>query len=250
MFPFQQNLDEFLAQISSNLPYQEDFGTDFQYLIYGQESLHGICNQTISVDEIQKHKILASSNASDHSGNIIRDDEKKMARKEIERRRRKQLSSLDDSLRNLLPRELIKGKRSISDRLNEAEKYIKHLNSDIQELSAKRDKLKKLFNSSTFEQGTEISGHNLLDCVKVRPILGGVEIVVIGGCGEEGIPLSRVLEALLEEGFDAVGYFSTQKDERRYTNIQCQATDRNCIDSDGLQRKLNDVISLSSYVDF
>ncbi|KAJ6386532.1 hypothetical protein OIU78_016450 [Salix suchowensis] len=112
MFPFQQNLDELLAQISSNLPYQEDFGTDFQYLIYGQESVHGICNQTISVDEIQKHKILASSNASDHSGNIIRDDEKKMARKEIERRRRKQISTLHASLGNLLPRELIKGKRS------------------------------------------------------------------------------------------------------------------------------------------
>lgn len=111
MFPFQQNLDEFLAQISSNLPYQEDFGKDFQYLIYGQDSLHGICNQTISVDEIQNHKILASSNASDHSGNIIRDDEKKMARKEIERRRRKQVSSLNDSLRNLLPRELIKVKK-------------------------------------------------------------------------------------------------------------------------------------------
>jgi hypothetical protein len=52
--------------------------------------------------------------------------------------------------------------------------------------------------------------------------LGGVEIVVSGGCGEEGFLLSRVLEALLEEGFDAVSYVSTQKDERHYTTIQCQ----------------------------
>ncbi|KAF9671945.1 hypothetical protein SADUNF_Sadunf12G0103100 [Salix dunnii] len=250
MFPFQQNSDEFWAQMSSNPPYQEDIGKDFQYLIYGQDSLRGICNQTISVDEIQKHKILASSNASDHSGKIIREDEKKMARKEIERRRREQVSTLHASLRNLLPRELIKGKRSNSDHLNEAEKYIRHLNSNIQELSAKRDKLNKLFNSSTFEQGTEISDHNLMDCVKVRPYLGGAEIVVSGGCREEGILLSRVLEALLEEGFDAVSCVSTQKNERRYTTIQCQATNRNCIDSVGLQRKLNDVISLSRYVNF
>jgi hypothetical protein len=106
--------------------------------------------------------------------------------------------------------------------MNEAAKYIKHLSSNIRELSAKRDKFKKLSNSSTFEQGTEISGHNLLDFVKVRPYLGGVEIVVSGGCGEEGFLRSRVLEALLEEGFDAVSYVSTQKDERHYTTIQCQ----------------------------
>lgn len=109
MFPFQQNSDEFWPQIFSN-PYQEDIGKDFQDLIYGQDSLHGISNQTISVDEIQKHKILATSKANDHSGKIIR-DEKKIARKEIERQRRQHISTLHASLRNLLPLESIKVKK-------------------------------------------------------------------------------------------------------------------------------------------
>ena len=106
MFPFQQSGDEIWSQISSN-PYQEDTDKDFQDLIYGQDSLHGISNQTISVDEIQKHKILATSNANDDSGNI-RCDEKKVARKEIERKRRQQMSTLHASLRNLLPLDSIK----------------------------------------------------------------------------------------------------------------------------------------------
>lgn len=126
-------------------------------------------------------------------------------------------------------------------------KCIKHLKSNIQDLSVKRDKLKNLSSSSTFEHGTEISDHNLLDSVTVRHYLDGLEIVLTRGPGEEGILLSRVLEAVLEEGFDVVGCTSTQKGQRHYTTIQCQASNLNCIDADRLKGKLIDVISLSRY---
>ncbi|KAG6746413.1 hypothetical protein POTOM_050953 [Populus tomentosa] len=244
MFPFQQSGDEFWSQISSN-PYQEDIDQD-QHLILGQDSLHGISNLTYSsVEEFpQAHTVLATSNADDDSGNI-RCDEKKVARKEIERQRRQQMSTLHASLRNLLPLDSIKGKLSISDHMSVAVKYIKHLKSNIQDLSVKRDKLKNLSSSSTFEQGTEISDHNLLDSVTVRHYLDGLEIVLTRGPGEEGILLSRVLEAVLEEGFDVVGCTSTHKGQRHYTTIQCQASNLNCIDADRMKRKLIDVISLS-----
>ncbi|CAK7337144.1 unnamed protein product [Dovyalis caffra] len=224
MFPFQQSSDELWSQISSN-PYQEDIDQD-QDLILDQDSLHGTSNLTTSSVEVQQtHEILAATNANNRSGNIVC-DEKKVTRKEIERQRRQQISTLHASLRNLLPLESIQGKRSMSDHMNEAVKYIEHLKGNIQGLSVKRDKLKNLSNSSAFEQGTEIADHNLLDSVTVRQYLGVVEIVVSRGSGEEGILLSRVLEAVLEEGFDV-------------------ASNLNCIDADGLQRKLNDVISVS-----
>ena len=116
----------------------------------------------------------------------------------------------------------MQGKRSISDHMNEAAKYIKHLKSNILELSVKRDRLKNLPSSSTSQQGTEISDHNSLDSVTVRHNLDGVEIVLTRGSGEEGILLSRVLKAVLEEGFDVVRCTSTRRGQRHFTTIHCQ----------------------------
>jgi hypothetical protein len=63
------------------------------------------------VEEVpQAHTILATSNANDDSGNI-RCDEKKVARKEIERQRRQQMSTLHASPQSLLPLESIKFKK-------------------------------------------------------------------------------------------------------------------------------------------
>lgn len=120
--------------------------------------------------------------------------------------------------------DLLQGKRSMSDHMNEAAKYIEQLKSNIQELSIKRDKLKTLSNSSTsLEQGTDQNSDNSLpDFVTVRPYLGGVEIVVSRRSEEDGFLLSRVLRALVEEGFDVVCCISTKNDERHYNTIQCQ----------------------------
>ncbi|KAJ6374803.1 hypothetical protein OIU78_030317 [Salix suchowensis] len=246
MFPFQQSGDEFWPHVSFH-PYQEDIDQD-QHLILGQDSLHGISNLTSSsVEEVlQGHTAVATSNANDGNGNLGC-EEKKVDRKEIERQRRQQMSTLHASLRNLLPLDSIKGKRSISDHMNEAVKYIKHLKSNIHELSVKRDRLKNLPSSSTSDQGTEISDHNLLDSVTVRHYLDGVEIVLTRDSGEEGIRLSRVLESVLEEGFDVVRCTSTRKGQRHFTTIHCQASNLNYIDADGLQRKLIDVISLPRF---
>ncbi|XP_057995995.1 transcription factor bHLH120-like isoform X3 [Hevea brasiliensis] len=140
----------------------------------------------------------------------------------------------------------LQGKRSMSDHLNAAAKYIKNLQNNVQELSVKRDMLKNLSDSSTSldDQGTEISSQNnfMNTIVTVRSHVGGVEIGVSCGSGENSFPLSRVLEAVVEEGFDVVSCISTKRDGRLYSTIQCQASHLTCIDVAELQQKLNDGI--------
>ncbi|XP_057995993.1 transcription factor bHLH120-like isoform X1 [Hevea brasiliensis] len=234
MFPFQQN-NEFSSQISSN-PHQ-DIAED-------NPILGGTSNLSNFMVDGQPPLILANSNTNNEVNYTC--DEKKIIRKEIERQRRQQMSTLHGSLRSLLPLESLKGKRSMSDHLNAAAKYIKNLQNNVQELSVKRDMLKNLSDSSTSldDQGTEISSQNnfMNTIVTVRSHVGGVEIGVSCGSGENSFPLSRVLEAVVEEGFDVVSCISTKRDGRLYSTIQCQASHLTCIDVAELQQKLNDVI--------
>ncbi|KAF2311811.1 hypothetical protein GH714_026847 [Hevea brasiliensis] len=259
MFPFQQN-NEFSSQISSN-PHQ-DIAED-------NPILGGTSNLSNFMVDGQPPLILANSNTNNEVNYTC--DEKKIIRKEIERQRRQQMSTLHGSLRSLLPLESLKvnnkeplsllsihiddnlwfslmglqGKRSMSDHLNAAAKYIKNLQNNVQELSVKRDMLKNLSDSSTSlgDQGTEISSQNnfMNTIVTVRSHVGGVEIGVSCGSGENSFPLSRVLEAVVEEGFDVVSCISTKRDGRLYSTIQCQASHLTCIDVAELQQKLNDI---------
>ncbi|GMI96336.1 hypothetical protein like AT5G51790 [Hibiscus trionum] len=178
------------------------------------------------------------------------DDKKRSMHRDIERQRRQEMSTLYASLRTLLPLEYIKGKRAISDQMNGAASYIKDLQKRIDELSAKRDDLKKVSfdsNSTTgsSHQGTS-SGSNLQafpSSVVVRQSLDGAEVVVSTGLGAQALTLSRVLQLLLGEGLDVVNCISTRIDGGLIHTIKLEVSDLRGVDVPYLEQKLNEEIS-------
>ncbi|XP_039050599.1 transcription factor bHLH36-like isoform X1 [Hibiscus syriacus] len=178
-------------------------------------------------------------------------DKKKSMHRDIERQRRQEMSTLYASLRTLLPLEYIKvyfswgfqGKRAISDHMNEAVSYIKDLQKRIEELSAKRDELKKvLIDSSGFRRGTS-SDEAFPSSVAVRQSLDGVEVVVSTGVVAQALTLSRVLQLLLEEGLDIVNSISTKIDGGLIHTIKLEVSDLRGVEVPYLEQKLKEEIS-------
>ncbi|KAJ4829747.1 hypothetical protein Tsubulata_043742 [Turnera subulata] len=219
MFPYQQS-DASSSQIFSD-PHQEDAAYQ-EVLMFNQASLEGrpTTDLAYSIEETHQQNVLANSNTN-NDDNITCYD-KKSIRKESERQRRKEMSSLHSTLRSLLPVELIKGKRSISDVTDAAVNHIKYLKDHVKELSIRRDKLRMLSNSSAYEEKNQISSNSLMNYVTVSPYLGGVEINISRIPRKEVLLMSKVVAALLEEGFDVVSCVTTQRDGRSFNTIQCQ----------------------------
>uniref|UniRef100_A0A803M0N1 BHLH domain-containing protein n=1 Tax=Chenopodium quinoa TaxID=63459 RepID=A0A803M0N1_CHEQI len=76
---------------------------------------------------VQDNKI---NNEDEIKGNDITN--KKVIHREVERQRRQEMSNLYSSLRSLLPVEYVKGKRSVSEHITEATRYIKDLEKNIE----------------------------------------------------------------------------------------------------------------------
>ncbi|CAN6588065.1 unnamed protein product [Malus baccata var. baccata] len=195
----------------------------------------------------QQHRMILSPNSNNNGANPSDGKtERKTVRRDNERQRRQHMAALNASLRSLLPYELIKGKRSITEHMNEAVNYINHVKAKIEELNAKKEKInKKLYecDSQDFGLRNESSGHNFLKySIMVRPTcLGGVEVLVSSSCGEEeGLLLSGVLKVLLAEGLSVVECASTRVNESLFHTIQCEVVnDLACLDLSELQLKLN-----------
>lgn len=238
MFSLKQG-DELVFQIQNNNPKHE------QQTI--QQDL--VMNQAASPQGGSKR--LRKKTLS--IGEDIKDDErsKKIMHREIERQRRQEMGQLHGSLRSLLPLEFIKGKRSISDHMQQAVNYINHLQRNIRELNIKRDKLNKIPNYTSrtvISQGSgssnfcELSNDNNTN-VTVAPCFCGVEIIITSGLMEEQFPLSRVMEVLVqEEQLSVSSCASTRVNERLLHTIRAEEIDPMSINMSELQQKLYDAV--------
>ncbi|KAK8599954.1 hypothetical protein V6N13_060243 [Hibiscus sabdariffa] len=205
--------------------------------IFFQFSSNSDPPNTIPHDESKGRRPRLSGNSND-------DDKKKSMHRDIERQRRQEMSTLYASLRTLLPLEYIKGKRAISDQMNGAMSYIKDLQKRVDELSAKRDELKKVsFDSGGFHRGGTSYSKAFPSSVVVRQSLDGAEVVVSTGLGAQALNLSRVLQLLLEEGLDVVNCISTRIDGGLIHTIKLKVSDSRGVDVPYLEQKLNGEIS-------
>ncbi|KAJ6764463.1 TRANSCRIPTION FACTOR BHLH120-RELATED [Salix koriyanagi] len=167
MFPLHQG-DELCFNMSSNPHQQHSIPQDLILAQYA--ALHGSDTAT-KMENGRRRNLISMDN-----NEVARDQ--KMMHRNIERQRREEMTTLYGSLRALLPLDFIKGKRSISDHMNESVNYIKYLQKKIKELSAKRDGLKKLSNLSFDAPPSESSNkYSPISSVTLHPYPGGVEIV-------------------------------------------------------------------------
>ncbi|XVF51597.1 hypothetical protein PTKIN_Ptkin04bG0197000 [Pterospermum kingtungense] len=180
-------------------------------------------------------------------GNPTDNKMKKIIHRDIERQRRQEMTLLYATLRSQLPLEYLKGKRSISDHMHEAVKYIKHLQNRIMELRDKRDELIK-GSSDLQTPGSMVEGQPKPDTsddsvVVVRACFIGVEISIKTGLRQGLLPLSNVLDFIVSQGLSVVNCISTRVNERVLHTINVLDVNhgRN-IDLSELQQELTKLI--------
>ncbi|KAI7728124.1 hypothetical protein M8C21_028626 [Ambrosia artemisiifolia] len=204
----------------------------------------------------RSHNNSKSQLIMDHEQDIEK-KKKRMEHKEVERKRRQDMASLCSSLRSLLPLHLIKGRRSMSEHMNQAVNYIKHLQQNIKRLNTKREELKKTCRSVT--DSSSISKNNIksetltvgcnrnLVTVTISCSHGEVVILIRSYTEQKGILISRVVEALLQEGLDVISCNSTKVNDRLIHSIQSQVIDETTsIQVSMLQQKLTELVNTPS----
>ncbi|KAF8379362.1 hypothetical protein HHK36_028796 [Tetracentron sinense] len=241
MFSLHQSNE--LFQISSNPSQQHTIPQDM--ILVAPLEGNGL---NAKLHKSRRRKSLATPDNIDDGSNHKK---KKMIHRDVERKRRQEMATLFGSLRSLVPLEYLKGnvdgrsqgKRSTSEHMNEAVNYIRDQQKKIQELGDKRDGLKKLSNLGALDLATSERSHSCLpDSLTVQPCWAGVEVLL----REEGLPLSRVLQVLVEEGLSIVSCVSTRVNERPLHTIQSEVSDPTSVNLSGLQQKLMDLISSPS----
>ncbi|KAK6125941.1 hypothetical protein DH2020_040330 [Rehmannia glutinosa] len=184
----------------------------------------------------------------------IRNESKRSIHREIERQRRQEMAGLYASLRCLLPLEYIKGKRAVTDQLNQAAIYIKHTQNNIEEMKIRRDKLKmklsstkvpgSAINSTAENPNSKMMTSDLRNRVRLNLSRNGIEILI---STEERFPLSKVLVDLLGRSeLNVISCVSTRIDEwTTLYKIQIEVNDPTSIDLSELQERLVNVIKLA-----
>ncbi|XP_027157892.1 transcription factor bHLH118-like [Coffea eugenioides] len=171
--------------------------------------------------------------------------QKRTFHRDMERQRRQEMANLYASLRNLLPLEYTKGKRSITDHVHVAENYIKQVEKNIRKLEVKRDKLRNLTGGSSHVHVKNVEGKNSFSInFTVRPCsAGGIEILMKKYVADTNLfPLSRILDVLLDEGLTVVSCVCTRVNEEFIYTIQTEASHMRDVDPLSLQEKLTEKV--------
>ncbi|GKU95392.1 hypothetical protein SLEP1_g8755 [Rubroshorea leprosula] len=248
MFSFDQNTDD-LFETFSFPNFQPD-----ELLQVLSEDTDLLINKTNNWGGSggRRRKAPETASGTNKDENPGDNKKKKIIHRDLERQRRQEMTTLYGTLRSLLPPEYLKGKRSMSDHMNQAVKYIKDMQNRIGEFSEKRDELKRLSNSCS---STSFAPPKCLrgcpeDTVIVRPCMGASVEVVISTAMRQGLPLSSVLQALIAEGLSIFNCISTKVDQMLLHTIVSEASDGRVIDPSELQQKLEDLTLHSPRVDF
>ncbi|KAL3834545.1 hypothetical protein ACJIZ3_009281 [Penstemon smallii] len=241
MFPFQPRDELDFGNPTSSIICQEDiiFPADHHNLIV--DHVFPPNNLMINFSSTDKKQSETRFELRESEMEIKKDEfriVKKVMHRDIERQRRQHMSKLYASLRSLLPLDKIKGKRAICDHMQEATKYIKELQRNVQELRFRRDKLKEISKSSCTKTSSSNESDDFpFNVVKVNSDVNGtIEILIsIKNCE---FKVSRVMEELNERGMHVVSYVSTKINERFIHKIQTEASDARVIDPSMLQETL------------
>ncbi|KAK4280455.1 hypothetical protein QN277_012080 [Acacia crassicarpa] len=243
MFPLQRG-NELVIQFSRspNTQNQESKISSEDPILKDDYDSHRVSNSDhkgIIGNTSTENNIHCRAASSSNMNNPNENKKKKTIHREIERQRRQEMASLYASLRSLLPLEYIKGKRSISDHMNEAVTYIKHLQNNIKELGAKRDLLKKHSdNYSNLETPNDDESKQKSINFTVHENNDVVGIEIISNFKDERFLLSKFLEFLLEEGLEVVTCHSTQVNGRILHSINCRVNSSSSLDLTELSRKI------------
>ncbi|KZV14558.1 hypothetical protein F511_41725 [Dorcoceras hygrometricum] len=173
-------------------------------------------DEVILHNQIANHALPDNNNIKETRRKRIDEcNTKRVLHRETERQRRQEMANLYASLRTLLPLEYIKGKRSVSDHMQEAVNYIKHMQKRIQELKMRREKRS---NFSGTKIGSSNSDEKSVNFVEVTQGRDGVEILISSGCNSFGLGpgLSGVLQELQASGLNVVSCLSTKENDRRF----------------------------------
>ncbi|KAJ0705469.1 putative transcription factor bHLH family [Helianthus annuus] len=155
--------------------------------------------------------------------------QRKLAHRELERQRRRDMADLYASLRGLLPLNYVKGKRSTSDHMHQAVNYIKYMQEKIKVLSVKRDRLKNFVEAGFPGPATNTEEEKQMNLrpntISISSCNGGVNVLVNSCLIEHGFPLSRILKAISGEGYDVISCSCTKANQRLIHSIQTEVND-------------------------
>ncbi|KAI3875267.1 hypothetical protein MKX03_011151 [Papaver bracteatum] len=246
LYPFQQS-NESTCQIlkSCEQPQQKEPDNNHHIVPEIQPFSIDDFNPIFNMDHPASNSSANNTPKQDNPASQRADESKKkmVVRRDVERQRRQEMANLHALLRSLLPLEYIKGKRSVSDHMNEATKYIKNLQKMIEEMNDKRDRLNRSsvnnISKPVIPRGLNRLSHP--DFVTVRPCVSGLEVVI----SSDGLllPLSRVLRVLLEDGLlTVISCVSTRVNEKSLHTIQIEVRDLTRINTIELQQKLIDLV--------
>ncbi|XP_076908778.1 transcription factor bHLH118-like [Bidens hawaiensis] len=261
MFSFQHGDDLVFRQIPLISSQQQATNQqDLVVKVHDHVPMEGGTNNNISPVSTKARKLQGGQSPSSKPNSATTDQgvedstkdeytQRKLAHREIERQRRRDMAELYASLRGLLPLEFVKGKRSTSDHMHQAVNYIKHMQENIKVLSAKRDSIKKFVEAGVPGPVTNTKKENTTDLlpntISISSCDGGVQIVVNSCLIEDGFPLSRVLKAISDEGYNVISCSCTKVKQRLIHSIQSEVNDNNPVSTDlsVFQQRLSTVVN-------